>query len=345
MKTEPANVYTDGMAPVFVASPVLELGGGAAVKDLSIPSTASLNFSAAKVLAIFAVAAGHWFVGTPLWILATFGLFVFAFSSAYFTAEIYGVSVDKKRFWHRKFERLGIRYWMILTFLSILLLAEGKSVFNWHSLVHFLGLSGVLNWLGLPNHSPLGAGLWFFTLLLVFYCMYPYLARLCASRLRAYIVIVAGTIGALFLETRVNVGHELWLTSLGFILGVACGIHKPKIGEKTTGMLGAILFIFLVALNLVFHENRGNTILIEAISVLLSLWLVSAKVPLPTMVKKIGALEPFLLEIFVIHTYFFLRLSGSSALDFSTSIVVTVLVAIALNRVINIGIGSFFRRA
>ncbi|MDB5823277.1 MAG: hypothetical protein JWR21_1981 [Herminiimonas sp.] len=334
MKTEPADAYTDRIAPVSVASPVFELSGGAAVKDPSIPSTASLNFSAAKVFAIFAVAAGHWFVGTPLWILATFGLFVFAFSSAYFTAEIYGVSVDKKRFWHRKFERLGIRYWMILTFLSILLLAEGKSVFNWHSLVHFLGLSGVLNWLELPNHSPLGAGLWFFTLLLVFYCTYPYLARLCASRLRACIVVVVGTIGALFLETRVNVGHELWLTSLGFILGVACGIHKPKIGAKTTGMLGAILFILLVALNLVFHENRGNTILIEAISILLSLWLVSAKMPLPMAVKKIGALEPYLFEIFVIHTYIFLHLSGYSGLDFVTSTALTLFIAIGINRLI-----------
>ena len=48
----------------------------------------SQYFSVAKVIAIFAVVSGHWFTQLSLWPLATIALFVFAFSSSFFTARI-----------------------------------------------------------------------------------------------------------------------------------------------------------------------------------------------------------------------------------------------------------------
>lgn len=43
--------------------------------------------------------------------------------------------------------------------------------------MHAVGLAGFLNWAAIPNQGALGAGLWLFTLLLIYYLAYPYLVR------------------------------------------------------------------------------------------------------------------------------------------------------------------------
>ena len=294
----------------------------------------SLNFSVAKVIAIFTVVAGHWFAGTILWIPVTFGLFVFAFSSAYFTSRIYGVKIDNKRFWQKKLERLGLRFWIILSFLTILLAFEGRPVFNWYTLIHFMGLSGVLNWLAIPNRSALGAGLWFFTLLLIFYLTYPYLARLNQSKTVAGWVALAATISAIFLQEKINVGHELWLTSLGFILGVAYGLQEPRFGPRSTFALAVLSCACLLGINLFSSYKQFNTALIATTSIAISLWLSKAALPQWRILKELAKLEKYLLEIFVIHTYLFVRPSGNSVLDFAVSVLLIVMVAMALGHVI-----------
>jgi hypothetical protein len=300
----------------------------------SFSSDTSLNFSLAKVIAIFTVVAGHWFAGTILWIPVTFGLFVFAFSSAYFTSRIYGVKIDKKRFWHKKLERLGLRFWVILSFLTIVLAFEGRPILYWHTLVHFAGLSGVLNWLAIPNRSALGAGLWFFTLLLMFYFSYPYLAKLGQSRFIATLVALGAIAGAVFLQERIKLGHELWLTSLGFILGVLYGLHEPEFSSRRALFVAALSCVCLLGINLFSGYRQFNTILIAAASIAISLWLSKAKSPPWHTAKMLAKFENYLLEIFVIHTYLFIHMMGNSVLDFAASLLLIVFAAIAINRVV-----------
>ena len=65
--------------------------------SLSLPTSArggvepkiSRNFQIAKVLAILLVVVGHFGLGVSLWQLVTVGLFVFGFSSGYFTSAKY----------------------------------------------------------------------------------------------------------------------------------------------------------------------------------------------------------------------------------------------------------------
>ena len=294
----------------------------------------SLNFSLAKVIAIFTVVAGHWFAGTILWIPVTFGLFVFAFSSAYFTSRIYGVKIDKKRFWQKKLERLGLRFWVILLFLTIVLAFEGRPILHWHTLVHFAGLSGVLNWSSIPNRSALGAGLWFFTLLLMFYISYPYLAKLGQSRSIARLVALGAIMGAVFLQERLKLGHELWLTSLGFILGVLYGLHEPEFSSRRAFFVAGLSCVCLLGINLFSSYRQFNTILIAAASIAISLWLSKARLPPWHTAKTLAKLENYLLEIFVIHTYLFVHMTGNSVLDFSVSLLLIVFVAIAINHVV-----------
>lgn len=294
-----------------------------------ISSTVSRNYSFAKVLAILTVTTGHWFTGTILWIPVTFGLFVFAFSSGYFTSALYGERVDRGQFWRKKLERLGVRYWIILAFISGLLIWVGKPVWHWHSLVHAIGMSGVLNWAGIPNRSALGAGLWFFTLLLAFYLGYPYLARLARSRVTAGALVVGGFVLAVVLEENIKVGHELWLTAFGFVAGVAWGIHRPQLSAFLMLVLTALLWSALLALNLIGYKSL-NTLLVAAGAFSLAIWLTVAQLPDWEVIKWVAKLDKYLLEIFLIHTYLFIHPVAHSLIDFSISLCLIVLVSVAL---------------
>lgn len=298
----------------------------------AVSGNVSLNYSVAKVIAIFTVVAGHWFSGTILWIPVTFGLFIFAFSSGYFTRTLYGDTVDRRHFWHKKLERLGLRYWVILTFLSVVVVLKGKSILHAHTLVHFAGLSGILNWAGVSNRSGLGAGLWFFTLLLIFYIAYPGLAQVARSKRGAALVTCAGFAGAVYLEEHVRVGHELWLTSFGFVAGVMYGAHQVRL--KAAWVLAAAMLssVALLGTNLAGYTAL-NTVLIAATSLALALWLSRAVFTQWSILQAVAKLERYLLEIFLIHTYLFLHLTGNSGLDFAVSLVVILGASVAVNLV------------
>ncbi|MCU6498844.1 acyltransferase [Rugamonas sp. A1-17] len=291
----------------------------------------SLNFSIAKVIAIFTVLAGHWFSPSILWIPVTVGLFIFAFSSGYFTSRRYGAGVDIGRFWKNKLERLGARYWVILGFLAVVVMLRGGVLFHWHTLVHFLGLSGVLNWMGIHNRSGLGAGLWFFTLLLMFYLTYPLLAKVCRSAPRAMVVAASSTVIAIYLEERSRIGHELWLTSLGFILGVAYGMPRPRLRARPAALVAALGCVALLAAHGIGLKG-ANTALIALTSIACCMWLANATGFRWHGLSRLVRLEDYLLEIFLVHTYLFVHPTHNTLLDLVISTVVIVAVAAGLHR-------------
>lgn len=308
----------------------------------AIGADASLNYSVAKVVAIFTVAAGHWFTGTVLWIPVTFGLFVFAFSSGFFTSAIYGERIERGKFWRRKLERLGVRYWVILAFLAVVVALNGKTILHWHTLVHFAGLSGVLNWAHVPNRSGLGAGLWFFTLLLVFYLAYPALARAGRSKAWAGPLAIGATALSVFLEEQVRVGHELWLTALGFVLGVFYAAHAPRVGTGFAAVLALGSCFLLCLLNTVLHDKSANAVLMTFASVGIAIWLAQAHLPRWPVLAWIAKLDRYLLEIFLVHVYLFVRPTGNSMLDFALSMALVVGASVALNRIAGYATGWLF---
>ncbi len=297
-----------------------------------LDAATSRNYSFAKVIAILTVTAGHWFSGTILWIPVTFGLFVFAFSSGYFTSARYGERVERNQFWRKKLERLGLRYWIILTFITAVLVLTGQSVWHWHSLVHAVGLSGVLNWASIHNESALGAGLWFFTLLLGFYLAYPYLVRALRTRWTAAAILAAGFVLAVALEEWVKVGHELWLTAYGFVVGVAWGIHKPRPSAGWMLALTMALWTGLLLLNLAGIKGL-NTVLIAGGGMAVAVWLTVAALPRWRILDRIAALDKYLLEIFLVHMYLFSHPTGYSALDFILSLGLILMVSVVLGHI------------
>jgi hypothetical protein len=295
-------------------------------------ASVSFNFSLFKVLSILCVATSHWpsAAKLPMWIPTSIGLVIFSFSSALFTTRIYGVDVDVQAFWRKKVERLAVRYWFLLACLSVLLLAEGKTVFHWHSLVHVFGLSGFLNLAG-PSASALGAGLWFFTLLLLFYLAFPYLARLAAASRGNVAVPLLATLVFFCLNDFVVLPFSLWLTALGFILGVFAGMYGTRVPAWASLAVTLVALALLLMNNLVLGYRSANGVLVGVACIAANLWLMRARLPQWGVFRALAKLENCLLEIFIIHTYLFVHPTGIGALDFTITMTLVIVAAWVLN--------------
>jgi hypothetical protein len=296
-------------------------------------SPASFNFSVFKVLSILGVALSHWPIRAdlPTWIPGNIGLVIFAFSSGLFTAGIYGVDVDVGQFWRKKIERLAVRYWLLLAFVSAILLSEGRTVFHWHSLVHVFGLSGFLNLFG-HSVSSLGAGLWFFTLLLLFYVAYPYLARLAAASRGDFLLPLVATVVFFYLNEHVILPFSLWLTTLGFILGVFAGLYGTRVPAWVSLALTVGALAMLLVNNEVLGYKNANADLLGLACITVNLWLMRARLPQWKILRGLASFENCLLEVFIIHSYLFIHPTGISALDF----VITMTMVTGIARILNI---------
>lgn len=294
----------------------------------------SFNFSVAKVLAILLVVAGHFFDGTLLWIPVTVGLFVFAFSSAYFTTKKYGDNFEQSSFWSNKIGRLAIPFWVTQGFLLLLFLATGRDgIWTWQTLVHWLGQSGWLNWFVIPNASPFGAGLWFFTLLLVFYLLYPLIARWNATPKKANMLLPVALFMALILSHEVKVGHALWLTAFAFWFGVYAA-RNPLGGSARLWLIaGAVSMFIMLAANFLGVKFL-NTLLLFCMSISAVLWIEKAVLP-RIYFSWAMLLSPVLLEIYLIHTYLFVKADIPIAARFVVSLALIIASAIVMSRISN----------
>ena len=150
---------------------------------------ASDNFALAKVGALLLVVSGHFLPGAWLWPAVAVGLFVLAFASGYFTSVKYDAHCPLGPFWKRKLVRLGPGLLAADLLLLLLFLIQDKpGVWSWQTPINMLGLTGILNWFGIPNASPFGHGLWFLTLLLLFYAVYPLLRAAARRRSRRKVI-------------------------------------------------------------------------------------------------------------------------------------------------------------
>lgn len=131
------------------------------------------------------------------------------------------LSLTSREFWKNKFYRIGIEYTFLNIFLVCLFLIQGKeNIFSISSLISWLGLKGFLNWFNISSQSPFGAGLWFLTLLLLFYILYPIIAYFCRSSYGGVIFAFTFISLMLYFDATINVNHMLWITASGFVLGV-----------------------------------------------------------------------------------------------------------------------------
>ena len=112
----------------------------------------SENFSVAKLVLILLVATGHYFDGSILWVPVSIALFVFAFSSGYFTAYRYRGTFKISSFFLGKARRLLPSLIAINGFLLLLFIWEGReNIAHTHTFFSAFGLVGFLDWFGVKN--------------------------------------------------------------------------------------------------------------------------------------------------------------------------------------------------
>lgn len=285
----------------------------------------SRNFAAAKVGSCLMIIAAHHFPGTVLWVPAVVGLFVFGYASGFFTAARYTGPFSLRPFWGRKMQRLGWDLLVIDSFLLILFLAQGtRGLTSWHTLLSLFGLNGFLDWLGIPNRSPYGAGLWFFTLLLLFYLVYPVLERINRRRAPACALLAVSVPACLALHYLLPMNHTLWMTALSFILGVFAFRYRPSvhIAIPTFTVLASALAMLLLNLHKVYVLDFP---LVLTGAVGLVMCLTTAALP-DRFVALFIPLSGCLLEMYAIHWYLF---TGSERLSKGASFAISLLLTIA----------------
>jgi hypothetical protein len=300
-------------------------------RTMTIDLIVSRNFETAKVAAILAVTCGHFLPYASLWVVASIALCLFGFTSGYFTALIYGASPEPLTFVRNKLQRLGPDLLAINLLLLALFLLQGRpDIFSWQSLLGVLGLSGWLNWLYLPNPSPFGAGLWYFSLLLLFYVCYPLLTKLLRGGKAGAVVTFLLLLLALLLSDRIRFGHMLWFTAFSFCFGVTYANQQWRAGIKSTILLTAALSLGFVLANIFFGVPVRGLLLVGVASLLCIQVLMV--LPLPDWLH--APLKPFgacVLEIYFLHTYLFVHPIGVLALDLFASLAL-ILIASLLTR-------------
>ena len=285
-----------------------------------------------KVLSIFMVMIGHFFKEYELlWVPVTVGLLIFSFSSGYFTAVKYRGRYSIKKFWKRKFERLGINLLVVNSALLCLFVFQGRAgIVTWHSVINIIGLNGLFSWSKIPNLSPFGAGMWFFTLLLIFYACYPLIEKMNAGLLLHFSVLF--TVGAFYLSRHVYLGHSLWMTACGFMIGVYAGKGHLKVSSNLCAFLAMIILSVMLYANFVLSFKELNFFFI----LFFSLTLIGAvtELRLPQTVNTISFFfTGCLLEIYLVHWYFFMTPTSHRLLNFLISFFIIVLISKFLSSV------------
>ena len=299
----------------------------------AISPLVSHNFAIAKVLAILLVASRHFFAAPLLWIPAAVALFVFAWSSALFTTIKHSRDISVATFWLNKLRRLGLHFLLIQFFLLALAAIRGKSgIFTWQTLVHLTGQTGWLNWFEVQDSSPLGGGLWFFTLLLIFYATFPFLVHWQRQARISAIIVFATLIVSLLLSAKIDVGHTLWITAAAFVVGIHCALHSIPGNAKFWATLAVAGTCCMGLLNVILKISAANVGLIVLISIATVLWLLKTEFKLPA--GPLSLLTPCILEIYLIHGYLFVRAGWPSPIEYLVSMAIIVICSFALHSAI-----------
>ena len=292
----------------------------------------SYNFSVAKVLAILTVASGHFFKGF-WWAPVTNALFVFAFSSGFFTSKKYNGTYSKKKFWAAKLSRLLYPILVIDVFLlALLTLKKADGINTWDTIPSLFGLNGFLDWFGIVNHSPFGAGLWFFTLLILFYILYPIILTINKYKTFAVVCLILSLITTYTLYYLVHFNHALWLCSFAFVFGVFAARFNFKIHPYIS--LSCFIFSYFLMLYLSFFQDFKslNYFFINISSISLVLYLLNKRLP-NLLLEKFLILSGCAIEIYFIHTYLFIEFTRYHLVNYLLSMLIIITVAYILSMI------------
>lgn len=303
------------------------------IQDVEAAKYISSNFSVAKLLSIILVATGHYFDHLPLWIPVSLGLFVFSFSSGYFSSSRYRGTIDFRKFFLSKLQRLLPALLAINMFLLVFFLIDGRGgIVHPHTVIAWLGLSGFLDWFGIRNESPFGNGLWFFTVLLLFYAVYPAINIASSSRRHAFGFITILALVCILGQAYAPQPYMLWLTVFGFGFGVFANRVSWLPSKMYSWIALAVLVLAFLLANISGYKQY-NLIFVALMSIASVAILMSTPLPM-RMIGPLALWIPCILEIYLLHTYLFIRSSDIGIFaSYLLSMAVILLVSIVLFKI------------
>lgn len=296
----------------------------------------SFNFEAAKAVSILVVITGHYFgyYGKTAygWVLVTIALFIFGFSSGYFTSEGYPPGSSLGQYWKNKYTRLLPRICIINFFLLILFLFRKEDgVFSWQTIVHFFGGTGFLNWFSIPDGSPFGNGLWFLTLLLLFYAVYP-IVRNWQKLYCNHFTLVLFYCLIIFLHKTYPMGHMLWLTVFAFFFGIYCNRNDVSSWQIFFVIVFILTILSLAILNM-YRIKSYNFFGLSVMGVSISVFLLNIDLHCIVFARNFfKVINSIMLEMYLVHTYLFSHYFANGFVDFCLSMLLTVIVSLLLNK-------------
>ena len=298
---------------------------------------ASMNARIFKPLSIILVCFGHFYsmgdykiAGMEYWWnISAICLVYFSICSAYFTNLKYSLKFSFSNFWINKMYRLGIKVIIVNLFLLFLFVYLKKNdILNVYTLINMLGFTGFLNWFGIKNSSPFGAGLWFLTLLYIYYCFYPLLSFIFKSFF-VHIVFFACLFAFFVLDRFLNVGHTLWLTASGFFVGMYLSTISVRINSIV--LIFLISLIFFIVANIFGFKFLNGVFIVSLAS---SFFMITEKYNFNTVfLANIKIIDSFVLEIFMLHTYLFIFPFSIFIFDFMSSIIFIIFISYILSNI------------
>lgn len=312
---------------------------GIKAQDVSLSSNqVSFNFDLIKVASIILVALGHYNISSGLlWAPVSVALFMFGFASGYFSSGKYRGNFSTLTFWNNKIRRLFLKILIIDLFLfGIFFFANTDGLFTWMTIPSLFGMTAIFQWFGVKNTSPFGYGLWFFSVLILFYLLFPAISRLIAPIKRAIFFTATALLALAILNHTHPMPYSIWLTISGFIWGCYNGRFPVRFNPKVLTVLIILGTAAFLTFNLALNIKETNYPFLLIISVLCGIFSLSFALPKKLM-KLPASLKDCVLEIYFIHYYIHLHINPFDSLHpipkALVSLTITIICAWLLHKI------------
>jgi len=152
---------------------------------------------------------------------------------------------DFRSFLVKRFTRIYIPLVLCLGVVLILQAGVGKIVINRHTLYHLLGLTAFFKFLGVQSTATIGHGLWFVTVIVGMYLLFPILSTLFKHK-NGFWHLVVFVLFCTGLDHFIGGMERTFIVAMGFSVGVYFGANQylEGLSSSKTGLF----FIFPIGL-------------------------------------------------------------------------------------------------
>jgi peptidoglycan/LPS O-acetylase OafA/YrhL len=245
----------------------------------------------------------------------------------------------------KRFTRIYIPLVLCLGVVMVLQAGVGKIVINRHTLYHLLGLTAFFKFFGVQSTATIGYGLWFVTVIVGMYLLFPVLSTLFKHR-NGFWHLLGIVLFCMGMDYRLGGVEQTFVVAMGFSVGVYFGANQHLEGLSTQKT--RLFFLFPIGLFSLCALSVAGIIpkLIYTLFYALSpvafvpvLLAFAARLP-AQILRGIGFFAGISYEFYILHFYFinegfydFFRISVDLKSHILISFTITLVLSYILNRV------------